>query len=356
MTRVYFGTISGGVLPGDPGKGVHVAEFDPSRGSFDLLQTIENPRGPSYLARHPTLPVLYAAELILEEDRRDVGGIAVYWIDRDSGRLIFRQRRSPETTGSTHVRVDPSGRFVFVSSLRGAGLTVFPVDGDGMLGAPIAVHRFAGGGPHPRQTGAMIHCSVIDPSGQYLLATDLGSDRILVFRFDPLTGALSPALRPFAQTSSGSGPRHVKFHPTLPVAYVTNELDATVSVFTFSREGGALSILQTIDPKPTPSGGKATCSELAFNSRGTEVFVAVRGDDVLAHYDVDPTSGRLSFREHLSSGGANPMAMSVDPSDRYLLVANRSSASVRVFDIAGPKLRMVVEHLGIVSPSCVLFE
>jgi 6-phosphogluconolactonase len=355
MTPVYFGTMPAGSMPGDPGKGVHIADFDPASGVLTLLQTVENPRGPSYLARHPTLPMLYAAEALLEEDRRDVGGLSTYAIDPKSGELTFRQRRSSGSVGATHVRVDPDGHFVFVASLRGHSLTVFPLDGQGQPGEPLSIMQFEGGGPHPRQADAMIHCAVVDPSGKFVLACDLGSDKIRVFRYDAAQGALTPAERPFAQLSSGAGPRHIKFHPRLPVAYVTNELDATVSVFAFSPESGTLSILQTIDPKPVPTGGKATCSELAFDAQGSQVFVAVRGDDVLASYAIDPITGRLTFLEHAPAGGANPMAMSVDPSDRYLLVANRSSASVRVFDITGAKLRMLDGHLGIVNPSCVLF-
>lgn len=76
----------------------------------------------------------------------------------------------------------------------------------------------------------------------------MGEDDIKQFIFDPENRTLKPAgkITELSKTGTTCGPRYeiyfkmliqryLEFHPTLPVAYLVNELASTVSVFAFKE-------------------------------------------------------------------------------------------------------------------------
>ena len=87
---------------------------------------------------------------------------------------------------------------------------------------------------------------IFDPTGQFVVVPDKGFDRTFFFRFHD--GRLSPTS--VANSAPGAAPRHATFHPSLPVLYVNNELDSTVTVFDWAD--GTVTERQVIS---TRSGG-----------------------------------------------------------------------------------------------------
>ena len=65
-----------------------------------------------------------------------------------------------------------------------------------------------------------------------------GMDLIRQLAFDPTSGQLHPAgsIRSGGEDRAALGPRYIEFHPTLPIAYVVNELSSEVAVFRFNKE------------------------------------------------------------------------------------------------------------------------
>ena len=85
--------------------------------------------------------------------------------------------------------------------------------------------------------------------------------------------------------------------------------------------------------------------------------VRTAGHDSLVVYAVDESTGRLSFVEHHSCLGRTPRDFAVDPSGRFLLVANQNSDAVVVLriDPKSGKLTDAGKHAEIGTPMCVKF-
>ena len=64
----------------------------------------------------------------------------------------------------------------------------------------------------------------MDPSGKWCLAVDLGADKVYVY-----SSLLVPHPLLDISMKSGSGPRHLAFHPNGKFMYVISELDNTVT-------------------------------------------------------------------------------------------------------------------------------
>jgi 6-phosphogluconolactonase len=266
MTRLLIGGYSGdkGV-----GRGITVLEGD------HVLATIPAD-SPSWLTRHPSLPVLYA---VAETDEGHVRA----WRLQDGAPA--QSLGIGETGGAepAHLTVDPSGRFLITANYSGGSISVHRLGPDGSIGERTDLVQHERRGKHPRQDAAHPHMvrAVADPAGggsgsapgaALLLVTDLGGDAIYRYR---LTSEGTLTADGVVHTPPGSGPRHV-----LPVAalyYVTAELSGEVLVYDHDWR------LLGAGPAST-SPGPNQPSELV--SDGRYLYVANRGPNTVAVFDI----------------------------------------------------------------------
>ncbi len=131
--------------------------------------------------------------------------------------------------------------------------------------------RHEGGGPDTgRQEAPHAHQVLADPSGNWLVSVDLGTDSVRVCALDPATGALrlhgETALRP------GIGPRHLAFHPSGALAYVLGELEPVLAVCRWDAATGRLDVLGE-----TPVLPEHETADEAVRTYPSEVVVARDG-------------------------------------------------------------------------------
>ena len=196
---------------------------------------------------------------------------------------------------------------------------------------------------------------VLDKNNRRAFVSDLGLDKIMIYDFDSRSGKLTANKEPWMQTKPGAGPRHFAFHNNGHWAYGINELDSTMSVFTYDAARGALREAQTISTLPTQFSGKNSCAELQVSPSGEFLYGSNRGHDTIAVFAIDQTDGKLSLVEHTSTQGKRPRHFAIDPSGRFLLAANQDSDNVVSFSIdpASGKLAMTGHMVEIPTPVCV---
>jgi len=153
-----------------------------------------------------------------------------------------------------------------------------------------------------------------------------------VLNLDLGTGALAPSTVPFANSASGSGPRHMTFHPNGVLAYVLNELASTINVHRYDAERGALVWLQTISTLPRDFNGTNTTAEVRVHPSGKFLYNTNRGHNSVAMYEIQG-DGTLDSIGWVGSGGEWPRGMNIDPSGTFLYAANQNTDTIRVFRI-----------------------
>jgi 6-phosphogluconolactonase len=327
--RVYFGTYTG-----PKSKGIYVAPFDTATGKLGALRVAAETENPSFLALHPTRPLLYAVNEVDNYEGQKAGAVSAFAIDPATGDLRALSRASSRGAAPCHLVVDRSGRHVLVANYSGGSVASLPIGADGGVGPASSFVQHAGAGADPRrQKGPHGHMIETDKANRFALAADLGLDQILVYRLDAKSGALTPATPPYASVAPGSGPRHFAFSPDGRDVYVLNEMKVTVAAFKYAD--GKLTEYQTVtampggaDPTPADSG-----AEILAHPSGRFVYTSQRGPDNIAVFARDAASGRLTLVEHVASGGKTPRGFGIDPSGRWMLVGNQRSDSVGVFAI-----------------------
>src|SRR6516165_5973161 len=212
---VYVGTYTfPGTAPGgthqSQAKGIYVFRMNPSSGGLNLLQIAEIPNL-SYLALDPTLSHLYSV------NEMTAGAVSAYAINQANGMLTPLNTLVP-TNGqdTTHLSVQPSGHYLFAASYTSGNFQVFPILADGSIGTMTDNFQSVGNGtgPNPaRQEGPHAHQILTDLDGDHVFGVDLGADKVNVWNLDSGAGVFSPNTVPFAPVASGSGPRHMAFHP-----------------------------------------------------------------------------------------------------------------------------------------------
>src|SRR5207237_9840298 len=146
------------------------------------------------------------------------------------------------TNGRNGLRlaVDASNRFVVLANYSSGSVAVLPINADGSLGALTDAITLQGkpGPNRTEQAGSHPHDVVFDPRGRFLVVPDKGLDATFVFRLDTARGRLVGAEPLSVASRPGAGPRHAGFHPSQPYLYQINELDSTVTTFTFDTQRG----------------------------------------------------------------------------------------------------------------------
>lgn len=118
-----------------------------------------------------------------------------------------------------------------------------------------------------RQDSPHEHEVVLDPTGQYILAPDLGADLVRVYSFDPTTLILSPETP--LQVIPGSGPRHLAFYNP----YGTVGENSTSYMFLVTELGNTITSYRVSYPA---AGGMAF--EQVFNTTSYGDFAVPVGN------------------------------------------------------------------------------
>ncbi|MFO1497792.1 MAG: lactonase family protein [Verrucomicrobiota bacterium] len=216
--------------------------------------------------------------------------------------------------------------------------------------APPGSFAFSG---HDRTHAHMIQA---DPAGRFVLHVDLGLDRIFIWNFDQLSGALTPNEPPSVSLPAGDGPRHFAFHPNGRWLYSLQEEGSNIVLFDYDHIHGQLQSRQTISSLPPGFAGSNFCSEILVSSDGRFVYAGNRLHDSISIFSIDER-GELAFAAEEWTRGNYPRSFAFDPSGQFLYVCNQRADNIAGFrvDKANGRLAFTGRYTPIGNPSSVVF-
>ncbi len=339
-------------------KGIYAYRFDAATGRLTSVGLVANTTNPSFLAVHPSRRFLYAVNEIANYDSGKSGGVSAFAIDRETGKLTFLNEVSSHGADPCYVSLDKTGKFVLVANYSGGSIAVFPVLEDGRLGEASAFVQHTGSSVNPkRQEGPHAHSIDTSPDNRFLLAADLGLDRLLVYRFDPFKGSLEPNDPAFAKINPGAGPRHFAFHPGGRFVFAVNEMGSSISAFSYDAARGSLRELQTISMLPKDFASQSDAAEIEVHPSGKFLYGSNRGHDSIAVFAIEAGKGTLTPVEYVPTQGKTPRNFAIDPTGSYMVVANQDSDNLVVFRMDAKTGRLTPNGKvpDVPSPVCVKF-
>ncbi len=351
------------------GEGIYLFRMDSSTGTLSPLATFPDGSNPAWLAFDPSRTHLYAAEEIFNFQGGNSGSVSAFAIDRSNGRLTLLNTVSSQGAGPAHLSVHPSGKYVLVANYAGGTVAVLPIQPNGGLGSATDVKQdgdkvgpehaasappgsFAISG-HDRPHAHMIES---DPAGRFVLASDLGLDMIMIWRFDLEHGTLE-ANRPAAVAlPPGDGPRHFTFHPNGRWLYSLQEEGSTLVLFDYDAAKGNLTARQTLSSLPRGFAGTNFTSEVAVSSDGRFVYAANRLHNSIAYFSIGE-AGTLTFAGEEWTRGDYPRSFSIDPTGNFLYACNQRSDAITTFRInrTTGSLAFTGQYTPVGTPGIIVF-
>nr|WP_316641254.1 lactonase family protein [uncultured Roseateles sp.] len=350
-------------------QGIHAFTHDEHSGRLQAAGVSLHRHNPSWLSVSADGRTLYAVNEHAD-DEGPGGSLSAYRIEAGSGALSPLNTVPSGGIRPVHMSLHPGARHAFVAHYDSATVTVVGLAADGRLGdvlctrngtetgarlgpttaaqGPVGSHADSG---HDAPHAHMAQC---DPSGHFVLVTDLGLDCIVAWRFDAAGGQLSGPQR--WQGSPGAGPRHLVFHPLQTRhCYVLNEESSTLSWLAFDADSGALTSRSEQSSLPPGYQGTSYASDLRIASDGRHLYALNRLHDSIAIFAID-ADGAPCWQGEVWAQGSYPRSCTIDPGGRWLHVCNQRSDQLTSFAIAADGgLQFSGQYVGVGNPTALVF-
>jgi 6-phosphogluconolactonase len=350
-------------------KGIYVSRFRAATGELSEPQLAAEVVNPSFLTISPNHRFLYA----VSEDPLSLGPpldhssyVSAFAIDSATGKLRLLNTAPTGGTSTCYISMDRTGKYVFMANFGSGSVSVVRIKEDGSLGELAAFIQNVGHSvdrsiqmePHPHWIGP-------SPDNRYVIVSDLGLDKVLIFRFDSATGMLSPPDPPSASVYPGGGPRHFTFDPAGKFGYQLSEMSGTIDVFAWEASQGTLTTLQRAQTVPHDFFGSNHSAEIEIHPNGKFLYESnrrtlsetERAPDTIGVFAIDPGKGTLTPVEQSLSGGVMPRNFKIDPTGKYLLTANQISNNIVLFGIDSNtgRLSKTGKEIKVDTPVCLEF-
>jgi 6-phosphogluconolactonase len=337
--------------------GITRIELLPDTG--ELIKTAEygGIENASFLRMNREGTRLYAvSETATYDDGEEGGQLASFPIDAETRKLGPGQYHPTHGVHPCHLSLTPQEDWLAVANYNGASVTMYQIRPDAIPGPPVIRFRHTGSGPNAnRQEAPHPHSVFFSPDGKYLFVPDLGMDKVMVYTRGPEAHEWSA--HDAVSLEPGAGPRHFAFHPSGKAAYVLNELDSTITRFSY-EEPGKLVRLESVPTLPASYKEESTCAEILVSPDGRFIYASNRGHDSIAVFSIDEQSGELQSAGHISTRGRTPRNFALTPDGQWLVAANQQSDSLILFRIESQTGLPIFSgtELPVNKPVCVLIR
>jgi len=331
-------------------KGIYVYEFNSVSGEFKLKNSTEKVVSPSYLSVAANNKFVYAVN-----ENGNQSAVTALTYDAPTGKLKVLNTNSSLGADPCHLINDEKN--VIVANYSGGSIAVFKKNADGSITEGQQLIQHEGKGPNAaRQEKAHVHQVVFSPDKKFVLSNDLGQDKVFIYKYNPGASHEVLTLKGSVDVKKGSGPRHLTFSKDGKFVYLVQELDATLTTFSYDKSGSLKRLAETsILPKGFTGGTGAAAIKISPD--GKFLYVTDRVDaNSISVYQIQK-DGNIKFVEQESTLGKGPRDFAIDPTGNYLLVGHQYTNDIIIFkrDKITGKLSNTGKKIELCSPVGLVF-
>lgn len=309
-------------------EGIYVYELDTIQGKISKVTSFSGISNPSFLTLSSDGKYVFACT---ESKTPNGGSVSSFEFNPEKKSLTFINTQKSGGENPVYLMAHQNGKWLVNGNYTEGSVSVYPISEGGKIESYVQNFQYSEGSINPdRQDRAHIHSTVFSPNFDYIFLPDLGADKIRAYKFDSdKNQPLQDAEIPFVQTTPGSGPRHLAFHPNGKFAYCIEEMGGAVSVYSYEK--GKLSNLQRINTHSEKYKAHFESSDVHISPDGKFLYASNRGvENNIAIFSIQ-ADGTLNIIDYQFVKGKHPRTFSLDPSGKFLITANTGTSEVVVF-------------------------
>lgn len=331
-------------------KGIYVYEFNTDSGELKLKNSSDNVVSPSYLSVSPDNKFVYAVN---ENGKQSTVGAFGY--ESETGKLKLINKNNSLGADPCHLIND--NKNVIIANYSGGNIAVFKKNADGSITEGQQLIQHEGKGPNEaRQESAHVHMVAFSPDKKFVISNDLGQDKIFIYQYNAGAAHEVLKLKSTVDVKKGSGPRHLTFSKDGKNVYLLQELDGTLTTFSYNKNG-SLKLLNEINIVPKDFKGTNSSAAIKISPDGKFLYVTDRGDvNAISVFKI-LKNGTLELVQHLSTEGKGPRDFAIDPNGNFLVVGHQYTNDIIIFkrDKTTGKLTNTGKKTEICSPVGLVF-
>ena len=344
-----FNLIVGTYTKSCESKGIYVYEFDPNTGDFKPKSNTENILNPSYLSVSSDNKFVYS---VSENDKKST--ISAFGFNSKNGKLDFLNYQDPKGLNPCYIINDDKN--VIAANYSSGNISVLGKNNDGSIGEVKQVVQHTGKSVNAkRQDAPHAHMVYFSPDKNYILANDLGTDKVYSYQYDPNSATEVLQLKSSIDVKPGSGPRHLIFSKDGKYVYVLQELDGTITSFSYAN--GLLKKVSETTVVATDFKGDIGAADIHISPDGKFLYATNRGtaNDISAFKILK--KGKLEFVQRTSTLGKGPRNFNIDPTGNFLLIGHQYTNEIVIFkrDQTTGMLTNTGKKIELCSPVCLVF-
>jgi 6-phosphogluconolactonase len=330
-------------------KGIYIYDFDTQTADYVLKTSTEKAINPSFLSLSEDKKFVYSVNENGAESQ-----VSAFGFDSKTNTIHFINQQNSKGADPCYIIDDEKN--VLVANYSGGTISVFKKNPDGSLSEAKQTIQLFGHGINPkRQDRAHAHMVQFSPDKEFVLVSDLGTDKIYVYKYNQNSKDKILTLKDKFTVKEGSGPRHFTFSKNGKFLYLLQELDASLTVFDF--DNGNLKKLQQTKIVSPDFTGKNGAADIHISPDGKYLYATNRGTaNEISCFEIKE-NGLLDFKFSKSTSGKSPRNFAIDPDGNYLLVANQNSDYITIFRInkANGELLETDKKIEVCAPVCLVF-
>lgn len=306
-------------------KGLYKLLFNPADGSLSEKMLVAETISPSYFDISKDRQFIYTV------NESKPGNVSSYKWNEERTQLTLVSTQSSEGDHPCYAELNGDENLLAVGNYSSGNLVVYKVDENGVISPDPQNKQHEGSGPvKPNQDSAHAHCSKFDANGKFVYVADLGIDEIVAYPVGE-NGVLGEKQTALA-FDKGDGPRHLIFHPTKDIAFIINELSGSIVSAKVNHETGIFERIDKQSTLPADFTGENSCADIHITSNGKFLYGSNRGHNSIAMFSVTE-EGKLTLLGNEPVQGGWPRNFVISPDEKHLLVANKDTNNITVFNI-----------------------
>lgn len=330
-STLYVGTYTNG-----DSEGIYSFQFNTETGELSNKQLVASTKNPSFITFSEDRKYIYAVS------EGKAGSVSAFKVGNENNLELIN---TVDSNGGAACHISVDGNRAVVSNYSGGTVSIYSINNDGSLNGASQVFN------HNTDSIAS-HAHSAQFYKDQLYVSDLGRNAVYNYKLENEKYTLADSS--IVNMTENAGPRHFSLTKDGQFIYIINEYANTVTSGKKTNEG--FELLQNISTLDDNFKEKSYCADIHLSEDERFLYGSNRGENSIVVFKRDTKTGMLEKIQNISVNGDWPRNFTIDPTGKFLLVANQKSSNISVFKINTDNGKLAFLHdVETDTPVCLLF-